>query len=557
MDKRETVIESIQKLLALGVADSEIAENLYDVGIAKEEARDLILSAKNPPILKENSALAAIQQNTQSVKQNDLFEEAPSKLSMNDQIINQLPIDKKAEVQPVAKKVVSSAEESNNIADKIMLDVSQQDGNEEEGEDIEDEVEKTLNAVNKYQSQQQVNQNQQNNNQPSQSQKNQSALTPEQKAIDQRLVLQKSIAALKAQNNQVPNSQNVSQSQQVAPSQVSQQNQFQSQQSQFQQKSFSQIPNVGFPVNSANNQNPFSTRPSVSMDSSPDFEELWKKGIVVAVNAKLAEMKHLNEDISAQIQDRVDEAVRKELYQFKILQDSQKELMISSNREALDQKQKEIVFIIDSKIMEIKQHNKQLSETLSAIESSRKQQEMALTQISQALDDAKKVKSQMIVEMNSEMIKTKSQAQAFIDNATTHLNQMDERINKTLELEKNIAEGMLAQAEQKIENLTIQKADDLIANMEVELNRLQTISKKISPEMLEQKISVLEEFKKQFLTSMQQNLTQINSAIDELNQKNILAERTLQEKTLAIDAKIEELSKFEKSFTEKINQMLQ
>lgn len=545
MDKRETVIESIQKLLALGVADSEIAENLYDVGIAKDEARELILSAKNPPIIKENPASSIVQQRAQSSSQEDIFEETPSNLSMNDQIINQLPIEKKESLQTPEQKVVANNEESNSIAEKIMLDVSDQDTEEDE-EDIEDEVEKTLNAVNKYQSQGSTAQSVQNNNPVSsqvQSPKNQQQKTPEQKAIDQRLVLQNSIAALNSQKNQTQNQNTQKNSQSQA-------------QSSPQQKSFSQIPNVDFSANTNPNQNPFSTRPSVSMDSSPDFEELWKKGIVVAVNAKLAEMKRLNEDISAQIQDRVDEAVRKELYQFKILQDSQKELMISSNKEALDQKQKEIVFIIDSKIMEIKQHNKQLSETLAAIESSKKQQEMALTQISQALDDAKKVKSQMIVEMNSEMIKTKSQAQAFIDNATNHLNQMDERINKTLELEKNIAEGMLAQAEQKIENLTIQKADDLIANMEVELNRLQTISKKISPEMLDQKITVLEEFKKQFLTSMQQNLTQINSAIDELNQKNILAERTLQEKTLAIDAKIEELTKFEKTFTEKIQKML-
>lgn len=545
MDKRETVIESIQKLLALGVADSEIAENLYDVGIAKDEARELILSAKNPPIIKENPASSIVQQRAQSSSQEDIFEETPSNLSMNDQIINQLPIEKKESLQTPEQKVVANNEESNSIAEKIMLDVSDQDTEEDE-EDIEDEVEKTLNAVNKYQSQGSTAQSVQNNNPVSsqvQSPKNQQQKTLEQKAIDQRLVLQNSIAALNSQKNQTQNQNTQKNSQSQA-------------QSSPQKKSFSQIPNVDFSANTNPNQNPFSTRPSVSMDSSPDFEELWKKGIVVAVNAKLAEMKRLNEDISAQIQDRVDEAVRKELYQFKILQDSQKELMISSNKEALDQKQKEIVFIIDSKIMEIKQHNKQLSETLAAIESSKKQQEMALTQISQALDDAKKVKSQMIVEMNSEMIKTKSQAQAFIDNATNHLNQMDERINKTLELEKNIAEGMLAQAEQKIENLTIQKADDLIANMEVELNRLQTISKKISPEMLDQKITVLEEFKKQFLTSMQQNLTQINSAIDELNQKNILAERTLQEKTLAIDAKIEELTKFEKTFTEKIQKML-
>jgi hypothetical protein len=295
---------------------------------------------------------------------------------------------------------------------------------------------------------------------------------------------------------------------------------------------------------------------SSPMEMSPDFEELWKKGIVVAVNAKLAEMKKLKENVDSEVEQKVDEAVRKELYQFKILLDSQKELIVSSNREALEQKQKEIVFIIDAKIAELRQYNKQMGDNLAAMEIAKKQQELSLGQIITALDDAKRTKAQLIVELNSEMIKSKSQAQSFLDTASFQLKQMDERVNKTLELEKNIADGMLAQAEQKIDTLAIARADELIANLEVEVNRLQTISKKISPELLDQKISVLEEFRKQFLTNMQENLSQINIAIEQLNQKNALAERELAEKTLAIDAKLEELTKFEREFTQRMNQML-
>jgi len=288
---------------------------------------------------------------------------------------------------------------------------------------------------------------------------------------------------------------------------------------------------------------------------TPEFEELWKKGIVVAVNAKLAEMKNLKDNIDSELEEKIDEAIRKELYQFRVLLDSQKELIISTNKDALEQKQKEVGFIIDAKIAELKQYNKQLSDNLNSLDQSKRQQEMALQQINSALDDARKAKAQLIVETNSELIKSKSQAQAFIDSASAHLNQLDERINKTLELEKNIAEGMLAQAEQKIETLTIQRADELITNLQIELNKIQAVSKKISPEMLEQKIAVLDEFKKQFLSSMQESLTQINSAIDELNKKSILADQAIAEKTLAIDAKLEELTKFEKKFLDKLEKL--
>ncbi|MFA5125459.1 MAG: hypothetical protein WC462_00465 [archaeon] len=507
MDKRETVVESIQKLLALNVSDQEIAENLYDVGIGKEEAMSMIKEAKkgNQPASTQGS----VQQSgvVQQKASQDVFEETVSDLSMNEQIVNQLPIDKKVSNQVTgSKSSVVKEVPKENLAEKIMIDVSQQ-GDEE---DIEDEVEETLKSVNQGASEEKV------------SQEQDIIQTPQEAPLQQKPV-QKPVQVSQPKKTEIP----------------------------VQKQSFTPISPVEFNSSSLDFQ-----KLKSSAESSPAFEELWKKGIVVAVNAKLAEMKHLKDDIDSELQVKVDESIRKELYQFKILIDSQKDLMVSSNKEALEQKQKEIVFIIDAKIAELKQYNRQLSENLAAIESARKQQELALQQINQALSEARKTKAQMIVEMNSEMIKTKSQAQEFLDQASGQINQMDERINKTLELEKNIAEGMLAQAEQKIETLAIQRADDLIANLEVELNRLQSISKKISPEMLDQKIQVLEEFKKQFLTSMQQNLTQINSAIDELNQKNIIAERTLQEKSLVIDAKIEELTKFEKQFTERISKML-
>jgi hypothetical protein len=500
MDKHETVIDSIQKLISLGVSDQEIADNLSDVGIGKQEALSLIQQAKS----KKNGSSEASEEPSK-VSFAASFKESESE-AMDDQIVKQIPLAKKSvpqpQIQPKAEEKKAPVKE--DIAEKIMADVA---SGEDDGEDIEDSVNKELSSVGKKNDLDSVD--------------------------DDILELQKAAEVKINQAQAKPVSQPPQPQPQAKP------------QPQIQAKSPFSIPSVDFSVN----EKTYSK--TIPSDASPDFEELWKKGIVVAVNAKLAEMKRLKENVDSDVQQKVDEAVRKELYQFKILQDSQKELMISSNKEALEQKQKEIVFIIDTKIAELKQYNKQLSDTLANLESAKMQQAYVLQQINQTLEEAKKTKAQLVVEMNAEMIKSKSQAQAFIDNSTAHLNQMDERINKTLELEKNIAEGMLTQAEQKIEQLAIQRADELIANMEVELNRLQSISKKISPEMLDQKIQVLDEFKKQFLTSMQQNLAQINAAIDELNQKNIIAEKTLQEKSLAIDAKLEELTKFEKEFTEK------
>ncbi len=577
MDKRQSVIESIQKLLALNVSDTEIAENLFDVGISKDEAASLIIEAKgvkqtpiqtqgtftvgtppqtNSPSQKQSSTIQTKSSPSQNSppsfvpNQNSnlnqksskaVFDETITKLSMNDQVISQIPFDK----QKVEREQTNAGSvPREDVAGRIIMDVARQSDPSEVGADIKQESDTQIEESISEAESETLDNEDSNTTGSINDEENEDEFESQ---VKQTLSSAKKETPQTQTQNNIPN-RNFNMYSKSNPSSINStltstknQNSYNQNSSNFSSPPFS-------------NTKKYSA--SVSLDSSPDFEELWKKGIVVAVNAKLGEMKRLKEGVDLEINRKVDEAVRKELYQFKVLNDSQKDLLISSNKEALDQKQKEITFIIDAKIAELKQYNRQLSETLKIIEESKKQQEASFAEIKLALDEAKKTKAQLIVEVNSGMIKTKSQAQAFIDSASLQLRQMDERVNKTLELEKNIAEGMLAQAEQKIEQLAISKADELISKMEVELNKLQSINKKISPEMLDQKIQTIEKFKSDFITNMQANLAQINSVIEELNKKNELAQSTLEEKTLAIDAKMEELTKFENQFTQMMDNIL-
>ncbi len=560
MDKRQSVIESIQKLLALNVSDNEIAENLFDVGISKEEATSLIIEAKGvkPEIVQTQGTFTvgantnqdsskmqnnSTEQDTSVIKNNSssstsknlnqksskaVFDETVTKLSMNDEVISQIPFNKQKNELNSNTKLTPAQKDA--VEGRIISDVANQSTDDEVSED--DKINLSDEAKNESTDSIEKSENDSDSETKINSNSNKTISVNDEESEDEfESKIKQTLASAKKQS--------------VSPQVKNKNSQLNS------NTSFSKINPT--PSNFSSSQK---YSPSISLDSSPDFEELWKKGIVVAVNAKLSEMKQLKNDIDSEISQKVDEALRKELYQFKVLNESQKNLLISSNREALDQKQKEITFIIDAKIAELKQYNKQISETLRIIEESKKQQEAALAEITLALSEAKKTKAQLIIEVNSEMIKTKSQAQSFIDSASLQIQQMDERVNKTLELEKNIAEGMLNQAEQKIEQLTINRADELISKMEVELNNLQSASKKISPELLDQKIQVIEKFKQDFIISMQTNLNQINSAIEELNKKNEYAQNTFEEKSLAIDAKMEELTKFENQFTKIMDTIL-
>jgi len=612
MDKHQSVIESIQKLLALNVSDSEIAENLFDVGISKDEATSLIIEAKgvNPtpvqiqgtftvkssssnnstvqnnssqqtsnPSIQNKSSTISLQNSSSTIKvpnqdlnqkgSKQVFVGNATKLSMNDEVISQIPFDK-PKSDKIAPKIDSASSE--DVAGRIIRDVARQSDPNEVGDEIKedsnDEIENSLNdseSDNGSESENESGNGSENEVKPNVTNDSlinkTSGINDEESEdefetkVKETLTSEKNNTATNKPNTEKLNLNN-SVNSTTAPDPYS----FLNVKSKNNlNQNFSNQNNLNSVNSNFSSQSSIPLKkysPSISLDSSPDFEELWKKGIVVAVNAKLSEMKQLKSDVDLEISQKVDEALRKELYQFKVLADSQKDLLISSNKEALDQKQKEITFIIDAKIAELKQYNKQLTETLKIIEESKKQQQISFNEITLALNEAKKTKSQLIVEVNSEMIKTKSQAQSFIDSASIQIQQMDERVNKTLELEKNIAEGMLAQAEQKIEQLAISRADELISKMEVELNKLQSINKKISPELLDQKIQTIEKFKQEFINNMQTNLAQINVAIEELNRKNEFAQNTLEEKTLAIDAKMEELTRFEKQFTQIMDTIL-
>lgn len=587
MDKRQLVIESIQKLVSLNVSDSEIMDNLSDVGLTKEEASELIKEAKgikSGSQIEENSVEKVIEKNEVQPKSSskEVFDDTVKKLSMDDQVISQIPFVKKSSnndskkegslnenhsdeiINAVSKPVVNEKKIS---GDKIIKNDSKvSDVNSNKGDSkvsgVGDSVEVNkddfkVSNVNVSNADSGVEVNKDN------SKVSEVNTAVKGDKINNKFDLGSAVKEKFFKNSS--SSTNVKKedfvSQEKSEKEIDSNKNFIIKTNNFADKNKDVFDgNYSKNFESVNKMNlSLEKNDSFNDDllkSSPDFEELWKKGIVVAVNTKLAEMKQLKEDIDLRINQSVDEAMRKELYQLRVLMDSQKELLISSNKEALDQKQKEITFIIDSKIVELKQYNKNLLDTLKLMEELKKQQQSSVDEIKVALEEAKKIKAQLLIEVNSELIKTKSQAQAFLDSAANQLNQMDERVNKTLELERNIAEGMFSQAEQKIEQITITRADELIEKMEVELNKLQATSKRISPDILDDKIRTLEKFRVDFIENMQKSLFQINSSIDELNKKNELAQKTLEEKTLAIDAKMEELTKFEKQFTQIIEKVL-
>jgi hypothetical protein len=507
MDKTGLLHDSVRKLISLGVSDEEILESLAEVGVSKEDAKKLIETVRAGAVPQEKPAEGIFEQTAKA-----LGTAQPNPLSQKTQ---QIPVVPNQEPQIVIRESPSNTQEQikekeNTISDQDALSedkinpldvdfgVEIKNGKKEEAKSKKSENSDTYKKI--------------------------------KSSVDWKDNL--------SQNSQ--NSEKVSQEKKENPSEIA-------------DKLLKEISNSSPAESQFEKSKGYS---KISEVKQSDIEELWKKGIVVAINAKLDEMRKLKDEVDSEINEKVDSAVRKETTQFKVLLDSQKDLIISSNRESLAEKQKEITLIIDSKIAELKKYNREIEENLKKIDSTKIEQDKAMAELASSLESVKKTKSQLIMEMNSELIKSKSQSQEFIERSEKHLKETDERINKTLKLEENISEGLLAKAEQKIEKMTIAKANDIIDELQIELNKIKSIEKEVSIETLDEKIKLLDKFKSEFLNSMQQNLAKINSAIEKLNDKNVIVEKELKGRMLIFDAKIEELSKFEKEFGETMGNYL-
>ncbi|MFA5357621.1 MAG: hypothetical protein WC308_01740 [archaeon] len=599
MGKRELILDSVKKLIALGVSDDEIVSNLADVGVEKNEALELTKEARQGassfsapkideyvPVQSRTKQKQITVPNSSAKIESSVLQEDGSK-DVFDEITAQLEAAQQNVVQ--AEQASFPKSKNSNISAAKVSDEIEDDGiepseidtgmsfAEEEKPETEESIDAQANSLNeevdlakKVQSNAGIAQENKNNSEMDSRSESLNALRrlskPQKQTEDtgsgkaekvsplfsaekdfeseevgpsaaesEALIVNKIISAVASENSKkiIPSKAQEAKAQEKPAPPVIQKMQKEIARALPQKKSA-----------------------SLESVSDSDIEELWKKGIVVAMNAKLAEMKKLKMDVDYVVQQKVDSAVRKETDKFKVLLDSQKELIISSNKEALEEKLREIAFIIDSKIAELRQYNVDLKSNLSMLEKTKGERDSALSQLSSAIEEVRRTKGEMISETNSELIRIKSQTQEFIDSADAHLKEMDDRIAKTLELEKNIAEGMLQEAEQRIDELAMQKAQGLLEEMEVELNKIRAAEKQLSLDTLKQKIEILDEFKKQFLKNMEDSIAKINGSVKLLDQKSADAERQLNERMLIFDAKIEGLEKFEKEFADYIQELL-
>lgn len=258
------------------------------------------------------------------------------------------------------------------------------------------------------------------------------------------------------------------------------------------------------------------------------IDRLWEKGILTAVNQKLNEMKSIREELDRVMQKNIEQAMQSELERIKVMFESQRSLMVSQMEEKLEDKFREASYLIEQKLIEIKTSKNELVEAAGILEEERKRHKQFMKDYEASMSGLKGSKDAMIAEMNSELIRAKSNAQAVIDTAEAKIKEIDERVSRTLELESSIAEGLMSDAEDKIKEMIDEKSegvrfelaktmqgiialkDEIEKTFKKKIEGIEEERQAVSRKFLEVEIRKIREFRDAFEKQMEERLKKLD-----------------------------------------------
>ncbi len=323
---------------------------------------------------------------------------------------------------------------------------------------------------------------------------------------------------------------------------------------------------------------------------SGDVAELWKKGILTTVSSKLEQMEKLKKNLDSEINARVKEQTEKEIAKMKVIFDSQKTLLLDKIHTEMEKTRDETLDIIKTELQKINEAQASEEQLLKRLEAKGRFNAELINTI-----------NDKIASLDSTRTKFESDVKEFMDNAETKnkaalaelngsIDEADERITKSLDLQSKIAEGLLQDARDKVDKMALAKTEDLEAEIKGRIAELDEMRKKIDPKIVEAEMKRIKEaseelrklqksqlaamaeenrkslkettdnlelFKQQFITTIQKNVAALNKSKKELAGQLKKRDAMVDERVKMIDAKMKELTEFEKTFAAEMGIVLE
>ncbi len=267
---------------------------------------------------------------------------------------------------------------------------------------------------------------------------------------------------------------------------------------------------------------------AVQAQRSVNIEKLWEQGILTTVNQKVNEMKEIRDSLDAKLEEKVRLALNSELEKIHVSFEAQRDLMISQMQETLDKKFKEATYFIDHKIVEIKSSKNEIAEMKKMVEEERKKHQQFMKEYETKMLELTEAKDSIVSEMNAELIKAKSSYESVTEDAEEKLKSIDDRVNKALELESNIAEGLVASAQDRIDELVEEKLSEIRAEVQKTVQGLSRTREELEKSQ-KQKLDAMEKEKEEKLREM------LDAETANLRQFRLVFEKQLSDRLEKLD----------------------
>ncbi|MBI4053464.1 MAG: hypothetical protein HY394_05515 [Candidatus Diapherotrites archaeon] len=263
--------------------------------------------------------------------------------------------------------------------------------------------------------------------------------------------------------------------------------------------------------------------PKIVVQKTVNLNKLWEKGILTTVDQKLGEMERLKKSLDDVIDRKISDASKKGVERLTVLFESKASLLSAKVDAQLEAKSAELTKIIDAKVKELKDINSGIKSNLSELEKKRQEHDDAVKDFDGKIAALENAKKTIMSEATAELIKSKSEMQDFLDNSREKMQEIDERVSRTLELESKIAEGLLKDAEAKIDEMALAKSDELAQRVEKELKSISALKAEVDPGKIRAELDSIRE-KSDSLASFAGSLRQSNQRAVEKMQKDLFKE---------------------------------
>lgn len=197
--------------------------------------------------------------------------------------------------------------------------------------------------------------------------------------------------------------------------------------------------------------------------------------------------------------------------------ESQNALLNNKIDAHLEQKAGEIQKVIEARAVQMEDlHAKVQKEVVKAEGEKRFNQEL-LNSLNEKVDGLDTIKSQMISDTNKSLIEMQSEYTEFLDKAKQQQAEMEGRLNRALQLESKITEGLLEDAKDKIQSIKLDKEHELSERIEEKINELDEMTKEVDPEGINSRLARMKEMENELVKKQKEIDAHIDERFNEID----------------------------------------